>query len=112
MALLLSGAAAARAQDWRIDAGPMRIPTLEELSRPYTPRATTPVSPENAAGPLGAFLTDTSLRKGDIVATPDGLMEFRGVEGGAHEPSDFTPAEASAARSGRVRTLPGIQPPR
>lgn len=90
----------------------MRIPSLEELSRPFTPRVFAPVSPQDAGGPLGAFLTDTSLRRGDIVATPDGLMEFRGVEGGTHEPSDFVPAEASAARSGRVRTLPGVQPPR
>jgi hypothetical protein len=35
-------------------------------------------------------LNDSTLRSGDAIVTPAGIFVFRGVEGGAHMPSDFT----------------------
>lgn len=51
---------------------------------PYVPP---PVMP----GPLGRFLRDPSLRAGDVVATADGLMVFRGSPGSRHKEKDFVP---------------------
>lgn len=114
LALAASGmCASASAQHWGIDVGPMRIPSLSELSRPVTPRVYTPVSPADAAGPLGPFLNDFSLRKGDVVVTSDGLMEFRGDKSTTHAPADFAPLQAGAGREQgrafRTRAMPAVQ---
>ena len=37
-----------------------------------------------------APLRDATLRRGDAIMTPAGLVVFRGAEGGAHRPADFT----------------------
>ena len=42
-------------------------------------------------GPLGRFLRDATLRRGDVVATANGLMVFRGSAGSRHAASDFVP---------------------
>lgn len=84
-------------------AKPMRSRiTLDEPRgpRPY-------VAPEVVPGPLGRFLRDPSLRRGDVVATPTGLMVFQGRSGSAsHNPSDFAPvAAASSVRGARRNNL-------
>ncbi len=40
-------------------------------------------------GPLGQFLRDPTLRRGDVVATSKGLMVFRGQGGARHAERDF-----------------------
>ena len=47
------------------------------------------VAPEVLAGPLGRFLLDPTLRRGDVVATARGLMVFRGEPGARHAERDF-----------------------
>jgi hypothetical protein len=48
----------------------------------YTP-------PEVLPGPLGQFLRDPTLRRGDVVTTQKGLMVFRGQGGSHHSERDF-----------------------
>lgn len=100
-ALIVAGAhAPAHAQQWNLDnAGAMRIPTIEELSRPRAPRAYTP--PDRDTGPLDPFLNDSTLRPGDVVVTPDGPMRFRGQDGFSHRSEDFSPMEPNAPAGGR-----------
>lgn len=65
--------------------------------RPY-------IAPEVVAGPLGRFLRDPSLRRGDVVATPDGLMVFQGRGGsGNHTAADFVPVSRAAGVGGARR---------
>lgn len=68
------------------------------------PRAPKPyVAPPVAPGPLGRFVHDPSLRRGDVVATPNGLMVFQGRTGAnAHRVADFVPV-ASASSVGARR---------
>ncbi|MDB5571012.1 MAG: hypothetical protein JWN93_2195 [Hyphomicrobiales bacterium] len=47
------------------------------------------VAPEVLPGPLGQFLRDATLKRGDVVATSQGLMVFRGEGGRNHSPKDF-----------------------
>jgi hypothetical protein len=47
------------------------------------------VAPEVMPGPLGRFLRDSTLRRGDVVATARGLMVFRGEAGARHSEHDF-----------------------
>ena len=78
---------------------PSRPRVLDEPSgpRPY-------VAPEVVAGPLGRFLRDPSLRRGDVVATPNGLMVFQGTSGSSnHKPSDFTPVDSARTIAGARR---------
>lgn len=44
-------------------------------------------------GPLGPFLNDVTLRPGDAVVTPAGVMIFRGRVASHHEVADFVPAD-------------------
>lgn len=53
------------------------------------------VAPEVLAGPLGRFLRDATLRKGDVVATSEGLMVFQGAAGKKHRERDFVPVSQS-----------------
>ncbi len=55
------------------------------------------VAPEVLPGPLGQFLRDPTLKRGDVVATSRGLMVFRGASGRSHQASDFV-ALSSGAR--------------
>ena len=48
-------------------------------------------------------MADPTLRKGDIVATSDGLKAFEGGRDEAHKTADFTPAQNSTRVSGSER---------
>jgi hypothetical protein len=63
-----------------------RAPRIEVSAKP-APYVAPPVMP----GPLGKFLRDPTLRRGDVVATADGLMVFRGSSGSRHASKDFVP---------------------
>ncbi len=84
-------------------------PPLAKPSRPRVvrdePSGPRPyVAPEVVAGPLGRFLRDPSLRRGDVVATPDGLMVFQGTGGSSnHKPSDFVPVQNARTVAGARR---------
>lgn len=73
-----------------------RTPRLDEPRKPpkYAP-------PEVLSGHLGRFLLDPTLRRGDIVATTQGLMVFQGSGGARHRPSDFVPVSYATAGSRR-----------
>lgn len=64
------------------------------------------VAPPVAPGPLGRFVNDPSLRRGDVVATPNGLMVFQGRTGAAsHRASDFVPVANAPALGARRNDL-------
>ncbi|MDP2358005.1 MAG: hypothetical protein Q8M31_18340 [Beijerinckiaceae bacterium] len=69
------------------------------------PRGPIPyVAPAVASGPLGRFLHDPSLRRGDVVATPNGLMVFQGRTGSdSHRSADFVSVGSAVAVSGARR---------
>ncbi|MDP2357501.1 MAG: hypothetical protein Q8M31_15775 [Beijerinckiaceae bacterium] len=86
------------AQAWDIvNSGPMRIPSLEDLSRPQTPRVGITPPQDGAAGPLTPFLNDSTLRSGDIVVTPDGALTYRGRGSFNHRREDFSPLDMPEA---------------
>lgn len=92
----LSGAALAQ---WGLDgSAPMRIPSLEELSRPLPPMRDVAPEPVEAGAPLSPFLNDSTLRRGDIVVTPDGAMTYRGRGLFNHRKEDFAPLDLPSAR--------------
>ncbi len=70
-----------------------------------TPRGPIPyVAPTVASGPLGRFLHDPSLRRGDVVATPNGLMVFQGKPGSTtHRSADFVAVDSASAVTGARR---------
>ncbi len=91
-------AAEAACAQWDIGgAAPMRIPSLEELSLPPAPRVYVAPPPDEQAGPLGAFLNDSTLRSGDIVVTSEGAMTFRGRDSLSHRSDDFAPLDLPSA---------------
>ncbi len=62
------------------------------------------VAPEVMPGPLGRFLKDETLRRGDVVVTAAALMVFRGNGGSTHRAKDFvTVAKATPLLSKKVR---------
>lgn len=64
------------------------------------------VAPPVAPGPLGRFVHDPSLRRGDVVATPNGLMVFQGRAGStSHRASDFVPVGSAPALGSRRNDL-------
>lgn len=72
--------------------GSVPIPSLDDLSRNRIATKPPPyVPPEVVAGPLGRFVRDPTLRRGDVVATASGLMVYRGAGGSWHDPRDFVP---------------------
>ena len=73
---------------------------VRDVPRPPKPYVAPPVAP----GPLGRFVHDPSLRRGDVVATPNGLMVFQGRGGaGTHKVADFVPvARASTVGARRA----------
>jgi hypothetical protein len=62
---------------------------------PKVPAA--PKAPGEVTNPVPALLSDSTLRRGDMVMFPDGLRVFTGSEGGQHKLSDFQPL----ARNGK-----------
>ncbi len=63
------------------------------------------VAPEVMPGPLGRFLKDPTLKRGDVVATVDGLMVFRANSGSKHRAKDFVPlAKAAQFLPKKMRT--------
>lgn len=68
-----------------------REPDRQRIPRQETSKPEPYVPPEVMPGPLGRFLRDPSLRRGDIVATANGLMVFRGSAGARHSTKDFVP---------------------
>lgn len=77
---------------------------------PPAPRANVTVPSGRAGSPLAPFLGDPTLRKGDIVATRDGLMQFNGQESYEHSPNDFSPVHAAGPK-GRRQPLPQVRTP-
>jgi hypothetical protein len=71
------------------------------------PRAAEPgVAPERPTG----FFTDTTLRPGDVVVTPAGLMVFRGSKRFPYASGDFDPVRSpAAARAGHAPELIELQ---
>ena len=63
-------------------AAPHRSGAVDAKPEKYVP-------PEVMPGPLGQFLRDPTLRRGDVVATSKGLMVFRGQGGARHSERDF-----------------------
>ena len=61
---------------------PRRIQPVDAKPEKYAP-------PEVMPGPLGQFLRDPTLRRGDVVATSKGLMVFLGQGGSRHSERDF-----------------------
>ncbi len=47
--------------------------------------------PRRAAGTTTSVFDDPTLRRGDVVSTPEGLRVFRGAPGVPHAASDFVP---------------------
>lgn len=86
-------------------------PTKERMAhnRPSTERATPArlhreaqkpepyKAPEVSPGPLGRFLNDPTLRRGDVVATADGLMVYRGGSSARHRPAEFVAVESAGS---------------
>jgi hypothetical protein len=92
-----ASAGAASGQSWSLEGGgPMQIPSLEQLSQPRAPRTYIPPDPAQASGPLGPFLNDTTLRRGDIVVTQDGPMTYQGSDAFTPRAEDFAPADDAA----------------
>jgi len=62
---------------------PRPLPLQEaEKPGPYDP-------PAAGAGPMGLFVNDPTLRRGDIVVTSIGVRVFEGSRGDAHAARDF-----------------------
>lgn len=83
---------------------PMRIPSIEELSRPAAPRASITAQTDANGGPLSPFLNDSTLRRGDIVVTPDGAQTYRGGGSFTHRREDFSPLDMPEAAPQRGRS--------
>ncbi len=93
------------AQAWDIvNSGPMHIPSIEELSAPQAPRVAIIPPQGEAAGPLSPFLNDSTLRRGDIVVTPEGALTYRGGGYFNHKQEDFSPLDMPEAAPQRRRT--------
>ncbi len=67
-------------------------PRRESMHKPEPYRA-----PEVMPGPLGRFLNDPTLRRGDVVATADGLMVYRGGASARHRPSEFVAVQRAGS---------------
>jgi hypothetical protein len=55
------------------------------------------IEPGVAPARPASFLEDATLRRGDVVVTPDGLMLFRGSKRFPYASSDFDPVRSPAA---------------
>lgn len=82
---------------------PRRSEARESKPEKYVP-------PEVMPGPLGQFLRDPTLRRGDVVATSKGLMVFRGQSGDRHSERDFvTLSNASGFAAGNRANLAALE---
>jgi hypothetical protein len=62
------------------------------------------------AGPLGPFLLDPTLRRGDVVVTNNGLKIFVGPAKSQHRSSEFTALSTSSQFvSSNASTLEAIE---
>ena len=61
------------------------------------------VRPEILPGPLGPFLRDPTLRRGDVVVTTEGLKVFTGQGGGQHAHGDFLALAQAAVLPPAIR---------
>jgi hypothetical protein len=102
---------------------PSRVAWLERVERAkaryedFATRARLAIHPRmiepGAAPPRAPFgsatsvLDDPTLRRDDVVVTPEGLMVFRGSPGLPHAPGDFVPV--AAARTGHAPELIELQ---
>ena len=94
---------------WR--AAPPGAALYAQAHHPRTPGASAEasakpapyVAPPVMPGPLGKFLRDPTLRRGDVVATADGLMIFRGSSGSRHSPKDFVPVSQAGGLVAAIR---------
>ena len=67
------------------------------------------VAPQVLGGPLGPFLLDPTLRRGDVVVTTQGLQVFTGAPSGQHSAAEFAPlAQASQLVKGNFTVLAAI----
>lgn len=83
--------------EWSDEAG-WSQPLIRKSSRPRIEATTKPgpyVAPEVMPGPLGRFLKDPTLKRGDVVVTAQGLMVFRGNRISTHRAKDFVPVTKS-----------------
>jgi len=120
---LLVGATPVRAQDLfgflrLIFQPPAPVPTYQPYDYRYAPGVERPVirrrpkpvvsnelpkippvpkAPGEVSNPVPDLLSDSTLRRGDMVMFPDGLRVFIGTEGGQHKLADFQPL----ARNGK-----------
>lgn len=65
------------------------------------------VAPKVLPGPVGRFLLDPTLRRGDVVATAKGLMVYRGSGGERHKEKDFVALDDGGKKfvQGNKKTL-------
>ncbi len=88
---------------------------LERKKKPKPVRAEGPqvrraaVRPPVLAGPVGQFLLDPTLRRGDVVVTNEGLKVFTGNGGSQHREGDFMAlSRASQFAAGKSPVLAAI----
>ena len=76
----------------------------------HVPLKITPSRPVALQGPLGPFLLDPTLRRGDAVVTRAGIQIFSGAAGSQHTRADFTPLpKAAGLLSGKPGELQSIE---
>ncbi len=84
-------------------------PRIVKVS-PAGPIVRTPVRPAVLSGPLGPFLMDPTLRRGDVVVTTEGLKVFTGSSNIRHSQADFAAlARASQFAAGNSTVLAAIE---
>lgn len=68
-----------------------------------------PARPDVLPGPVGQFLLDPTLRRGDVVVTSEGLKIFNGAGRRQHEEGDFVALSAATQfKAGASPTLAAI----
>lgn len=73
----------------RVEAAKARYEAFAaQARRSINPRA---IEPGPTAARPASFFEDTTLRRGDVVVTPDGLMVFRGSKRFPYASGDFDP---------------------
>lgn len=71
----------------------------------YTGKPEKKPPPPMGQGPLGAFLNDPTLRAGDVVVTPKGLMVYRGDGGSVHRNNEFVSLAKARSLAGSERKV-------
>ena len=84
-------------------------PAVRTLRATAAPVKTVAARPAALPGPLGPFLLDPTLRRGDVVVTSDGLKIFTGVSASQHSTSEFTGlAQGAQFAAGKSSVLTSI----